>query len=787
MRIGYKIFLVGGFPIAIAAAIAVAAVMLLGEADRARSGAILAGAIHRNVLTAVTERDRYVDSLPGERDMHSARFAVPTERAEKDLATLRDIASDGDDAAAIGEARQALVHYVMSMGQLETVTQQNDMLIAEMAGRASRLIELTDEARQRQHDSNADIVAALSQRDRQVRDARDLVEAGYALRSALSAAGVQAIAVLAGSEAARGEAGDGLNGSLRRLRYAVAGLSSVLRVQGKGEAADELEAMAAGFGDRLMALADPSSTPLDALRAGEPGGDVEQALTQWAERLLKVYTTQYRALHDEMAELLTYSVKAHETEQATQNIAIAVLKLGDAAAGAFKSRSPEASAAVLDESRAVADAIVGLPISPLIQTDMIDAFERWREGLSTTTEGLRQQNALIAGMDAAAERMTAAARTLDQRFTESAEAIGRSIRTVLILGAAIGLVFGAGTAAIVARSIVSPLKRLQLGMLDLAGDPHRGRIEGSWKRDELGDMARATNVFVGEILRREHALRRSKDRADQALAELRRTQAELIQAEKLASLGQLVAGVAHEINTPLGIALTTSTVLDQEVSTFRQEASSGRLARASFDRFTARMEEGSRLLLANLRRAADLVHAFKQVAADQASGERRSFELSRWLEELLTSLGPMLRKGGHEVVAECPEGLEVETYPGALAQVLTNLVTNAITHGYGPGERGTITIRVRPLDGTTLRIVFADDGRGIPAENRRRVFDPFFTTGRGGGSTGLGLHIVYNLVTSTLNGRLDLESEPGHGTRFTIDLPLRVAEAVAEPAMEEIA
>jgi signal transduction histidine kinase len=186
--------------------------------------------------------------------------------------------------------------------------------------------------------------------------------------------------------------------------------------------------------------------------------------------------------------------------------------------------------------------------------------------------------------------------------------------------------------------------------------------------------------------------------------------------------------------------------------------------------------------LSNLSRAIDLVYSFKQVAADQASGERRQFDLRTWLDELLTSLGPVLRKSGHDVRVDCPPDVTLDTYPGSLAQVLTNLVMNAIVHAYQPGKTGQLTILARPLGGRMVRLTFADDGRGIAPEHIGKIFDPFFTTSRDRGGTGLGLHIVYNLVTAKLQGGIDVDSTPGKGTRFTIDLPLNVAERAAEPS-----
>jgi signal transduction histidine kinase len=320
-------------------------------------------------------------------------------------------------------------------------------------------------------------------------------------------------------------------------------------------------------------------------------------------------------------------------------------------------------------------------------------------------------------------------------------------------------------------------------MLALAADPSRHDVGDTDRRDELGDMARATNVFVSEIGRRERALRRAKEEADRTLSELRQTQADLIQAEKLASLGQLVAGVAHEINTPLGIALTTATLVRDEAREFRAVAAGGQLSRSKLVGFVDRVQEGAHLLTANLGRAADLVHSFKQVAVDRVSDEGRRIAVRAWLGELLHSLGPLLRKGGHGLDLVCPEEFEIETYPGALAQVVTNLVKNAVVHAFREGQPGRITVTL-VREGGFVRLDVADDGRGIAGPDRERIFDPFFTTARHRGSSGLGMHIVYNLVTGRLQGRIAVESREGQGTRVRVEFPAVPAPEAAGAGRE---
>jgi signal transduction histidine kinase len=780
MRIRYKVALVGGIPITIAAAIAVIAWLLLSAADRTRNGAVLAGTIYRDLLGAMTERNEYIRALPSERSLHASRLTDLASKSQTRLDALSELTDNPVHHATVSDTVMALNRYRDRMWDLMQVTIRNDRLIAEMAERANSLVELADRARERQHASNANIVQSLSDSDRRLRLARDIVDRAFELQAVNATVALQearrAGGVLAGE---RSESARELSFELNRLRTTADELIKLLKQGDRGSAAEELSSILAryeGIGD---AAPPPPVDESDEAGQHESG---QQRLATWVERLIKIHSTEQRSLHEEVAQLLNYSVNAAETEQATQNIAITILKLGRRTADALATRDVAAALDVLADSHALADTVAALPLSPLVQSEMIDAIASWREGLATTAEGLQGQNEIIADMDATSEALIASAGTLNDLFTQDADRIGQVVRNILLLGAAIGLLLGAGTAFVVARSITEPLRRLQEKMIDLAADPRSGPIAEASRRDELGSMANAVNFFVREIGRREDALRQAKDRADATLAELRETQSNLIQAEKLASLGQLVAGVAHEINTPLGVALTTSTALEREVSHLGGRIESGRLSRSEFSGALSRLTEGSKLLLSNLTRAIDLVYSFKQVAADQASGERRRFDIKQWLDELLTSLGPVLRKSGHEVKVECPSGLMLDTYPGSLAQVLTNLVMNAIVHAYSPGETGRLTISVHPVSERLVRLTFADDGHGIAPEHLGKIFDPFFTTGRDRGGTGLGLHIVYNLVTAKLQGSIDVDSRPGQGTRFSIELPLTVSERAAEIA-----
>lgn len=293
-------------------------------------------------------------------------------------------------------------------------------------------------------------------------------------------------------------------------------------------------------------------------------------------------------------------------------------------------------------------------------------------------------------------------------------------------------------------------------------------------RTEDGVFVLASIIDITERKRSEqalhdlnHSLEAQVQETQRALAQLKVAQSQLVQAEKMASLGGLVAGVAHEINTPVGVGVTAASHLQAEVRTMRAAASDNKLTKPQFDRLLQSFEQASDIILLNLQRAADLIKSFKLVAVDQSSDEQRRINLKTYIEEVLLSLRPKLKASRHQITLDCPDDIEVLTTPGALSQILTNLVVNSVTHAFDADSAGQMSIQVRRL-GQQVELHFADDGRGISAENLPRIFDPFFTTRRGQGGTGLGLNIVFNLVHQTLGGNLDVESSPGQGTRFTI-------------------
>jgi signal transduction histidine kinase len=243
----------------------------------------------------------------------------------------------------------------------------------------------------------------------------------------------------------------------------------------------------------------------------------------------------------------------------------------------------------------------------------------------------------------------------------------------------------------------------------------------------------------------------------------------------MAALGQLVAGVAHEINTPIGIALTAISYLAEQTNEFSASYRQGQMKKSNLEAYIATAVDSSDLVRMNINRAAVLISSFKQVAVDQTSENLRDFQMHEFLTELLTSLNPEFKRSRHTVLFECPDELKIRSYPGALAQVLTNLLGNALKHAFADDQSGTLRIDVLPK-GEEVVIVVADDGQGISDEILPRIFEPFFTTKRSSGGTGLGLHIVYNLIHEKLKGQITVESKVGKGTRFAVTIPRMLPE-----------
>jgi len=290
--------------------------------------------------------------------------------------------------------------------------------------------------------------------------------------------------------------------------------------------------------------------------------------------------------------------------------------------------------------------------------------------------------------------------------------------------------------------------------------------------DELGELISLYNEGLKKQVQIENDLLQARERAEETLNSLKATQAELIQAEKMASLGGLVAGVSHEINTPLGNAITVSTTLMSKTNEFNGYVVSGQIKRSLLSDYVNNMLEGCMILERNLQRASGLIAHFKQLAVDQTSISRRKFELKSIVDDVLITLRPTLKNTPHVVSNEINDSISFDSYPGPLGQVLTNIICNALVHAFQNDVSGRITLKVDSITSDYVKIVVSDDGVGIKPEDISHVFDPFYSTRFGQGGSGLGLHICYNLVTGILGGKISMESDVGVGSRVIIDIPL---------------
>lgn len=328
------------------------------------------------------------------------------------------------------------------------------------------------------------------------------------------------------------------------------------------------------------------------------------------------------------------------------------------------------------------------------------------------------------------------------------------------------------------RMVFEPLQQLRDALFNLANSEIRDVQElPTHNRDEFGEVIEGFNriqrklkTILEQTREAEEAASRSQQQTAQAYEDLSQAQHSLLQAERLASLGALVAGVAHEINTPVGITLTSASVLNDATQTIHATVTGGVIKKSDILSYLETAAESSRLILSNADRAAHLIQSFKQIAVDQTSEARRRFDLKNYIEEVILSLRPRLRQTKIRVEVVCPPDLAIDSYPGAFAQMLTNLTMNALIHAFDEQDEGLIEIHVS-IEPSWVELRFTDSGKGIPKENLNKIFDPFFTTKRSLGGTGLGLNIVYNLVVKQFGGTIVVDSELGKGAQFTVRFP----------------
>jgi signal transduction histidine kinase len=423
-----------------------------------------------------------------------------------------------------------------------------------------------------------------------------------------------------------------------------------------------------------------------------------------------------------------------------------------------------------------------------------EGLTKLSEQLASRTELLRNsidasQAETIGAIDELSVKMRQHEQKAQETFDRTLAEISRRVLSIAVIF--LGIILSAGV--MIALSIRLPLHQIMSAMQAITSGDYDRQVQGTAARDEVGAMARAVEVFRESAIAKratEDELRASKEQAEGALLELRAAQQDLIDAERLAALGGLVAGVAHEVNNPIGISLTVASSFARRAEMFEAELKSDtQLRRSQLEDFVRTSRDASQQLVANLQRAGELIQSFKQVAVDRSHAERRQFSLSEATDQIIASLRPVLKKAVISLAVDVPPGLVIDGYPGSYGQILTNLILNAANHAFVDGRSGTISIAARARGPDDIEIIFADDGAGMTPDVQRQAFDPFFTTRRNEGGTGLGLHIVYNLVTQQLGGRMMLDSRLGQGTTFRIIMPktAKGGQGTTDPTADQTA
>jgi signal transduction histidine kinase len=317
--------------------------------------------------------------------------------------------------------------------------------------------------------------------------------------------------------------------------------------------------------------------------------------------------------------------------------------------------------------------------------------------------------------------------------------------------------------------------------LDLLSDAFNDMLQRIQEHMDKQAQAEAEQVRLNTSLeekvhQRTQALKEANNELIETLEKLHQFQRQIVQNEKMASLGDMVAGVAHEVNTPIGLGVTASTMMLDRLVDLRAEFEGKTLKASALSKFIMEGEENLNIIYRNLNRAAELISSFKQVAVDQSSENNRVFAFNQLMEEILMSMRPKLKKVQHQIHIDCPQDLYIESKAGPIHQIFINLIMNSIIHGFEHIPCGEINIIIRKVAESKVRIEFTDNGKGIPEPMRQRIFDPFVTTKRGQGGSGLGMHLVYNLVTQGLNGSISLDDNGDSGVKFSILFPVKIVE-----------
>jgi two-component system NtrC family sensor kinase len=347
--------------------------------------------------------------------------------------------------------------------------------------------------------------------------------------------------------------------------------------------------------------------------------------------------------------------------------------------------------------------------------------------------------------------------------SESEALISQRTLLIMVVGFSITFLLLVTLYFIIRKLLILPLLQIREAAVSVKEGSayHPITLEAS---QEINEVAYAFNEMV-------HNQEARYNELQDAMETIKRAQTQLVESEKMVALGNLVAGVSHEINTPLGIGVTAVSYMDEKSKQFESLYQSNAMKRSDLEEYLKTVRETTGMIQTNLQRASELVKSFKQVAVDRSLEMKRKFFMKEYIKEVMISLQPQLKKTKHRVEVQGREGIEILSNPGAVSQIITNLIMNSLIHAYEPDSEGKLSIDVSQTDnGLTIR--YTDDGKGMPPDVVSQIFNPFFTTNRGGGGTGLGMHIVYNLVTQSLGGTIRCESDLGIGTVFTIQIPM---------------